>query len=191
MASTRKAMHAIEASQVDLDLVSDLLSSTTDADAVIAFTLLRGQIEDCHLLMLVNLRELILELPPAPFRSGEDLSILEKAGGYEDSGRSYRRVFESSHGVFGIEFLGRDRLCDGIVVRTPTLRYWLSGGEDRLAIDATALNLFVHHGVLLDAVFEGLELLGCPLDPKIYVTAEDFVVEHRAAAAGEALAALF
>jgi len=191
MASTLKAMHALEASHADLDLIAELLSAASDAEAAIAFTLLRTQLDERQLLLLVNLRALLQEIPTAPFRTGEDLGILERAGGYEDSGRSYRRVFESSHGVFGIEFEGRDRLCSAIVVRTPTVRYFLSGGESGLVLDEDAVKLFVNHGVLLDAVFDGLALLGFPLVPTIYLAADDFLIEHGAAAAGEAFSELF
>lgn len=191
MCSTLKAMHAIEISDADFGLVADLIGAPSNADAAIAFTLLRGQLDDRELLLLVNLRELLREIPEAPFRTGDDLSILERASGYEDSGRSYRRVFESSHGFFGIEFVGRGRQCDQIAVRTAEKRYVLAGGDEPLALDEFALTLFVNHGILLDAVFEGLGLIGVPLQPKIYVTADDFLVEHGAAAAGEALAELF
>lgn len=191
MSSTLKAMHAIESSQADLDLVTDVVCSPLDSRAAMAFTLLREQLDEHALLLLVNLRELLGEVPEAPFRTGEDLSILERGAEYEDSGHSYRRVFESSHGFFGIEFVGRGNVCDEIAVRTMVARYVLSSAEGRSELDPTAFQLFVNHGVLLDAIFEALELLGVVLEPRIYVTADDFLAEHGAAAAGEAIAELF
>lgn len=190
MATTRRAMHLIECSQADLDLVNSLLTSRSDAEATIALSLLVGSFEERELVMLVNLREVLRELPTVPFRAGQDLEVLERAGRYESTGRSYRRMFESSHGVFGIEFLGAEHECADIVVHAANSRYSLGGGADDV-VDARLLALFVNHGVVLDAVLEALELIGWPLDPTIYVTSGDFFVEHCAATAKEAMAELF
>lgn len=196
MATTRRAMHEIENSQADLDLVAALLMSPSAAEAAIAFNLLRDCVSERHLTMLVNLREVLAEIPEAPFRTGEALDVLEAAGGYEATGRSYRRLFESAHGVFGIEFLGQANTCTGVVVHTAVSRYHLTRSHDvpdgaTDAIDAALLALFVNHAILLDAIIEALALLGCPLEPTIYVTADDFIAEHRAQAASEVLGELF
>ncbi len=189
MASTRRVMNAIQDCQADRDLVFSLLAAPSAGEAAISFTLLRDAIDDRDLLMLANLREVLGEIPEAPFRTGEPLEVLERAAGYEATGRSYRRLFESAHGVFGVEFMGEANTCAGIVVHTAAMRYPLCG--DRGAIDETLVALFVHHAVLLDAVLEGLELLGCPLDPRIYVTTDDFLAENAAAGASKAFDELF
>jgi hypothetical protein len=183
-------MYAIESSQADLDLVATLLSSRSSAEAAIAFSLLRGTISDSELVTLANLRSLVSEIPDPPFRTGESLELLERAGHYEYTGRSYRRMFESSHGVFGIEFLGENHSCDGIVVHTATSRYTLKSHHGD-SVDEAQLALFVNHSILLDAVIEALKLLGCQLDPMLYVSADDFVSEHAACAATVALDELF
>jgi len=181
-------MHNIQSSQADFDLIMSLLSTPSRAEAAISFSLLRGTIEDRHLVMLVNLREVLHEIPEAPFRTGEPLEVLARAGAYESTDRSYRRLFESAHGVFGLEFLGEANTCAGIVVHTAVRRYSLCDPD---SIDETLVALFVLHTILLDAILEALELLGCPLDPRIYVTADDFLAEHGAAAATEAFGELF
>ncbi len=187
---TLRAMRALQTSNADPDLVAALLSAVSDTDAVVSFTLLRGTIPDEHLLMLINLRELLCELPESPFRVGEDLELLTRASRYEDTGRSRRRMFESAHGFFGIEFVGSGRLCEGIFVHTPACRMQLKpAGEYRL--DSEMITLFVSHRILLDAILEALELLGMPLSPAIYVTVDDFLTEHGAAAASGAFDELF
>jgi hypothetical protein len=140
--------------------------------------------------MLANLRELLHELPAGPFRTGESLEILERAGGYEDTGRSYRKMFDSSQGVFGVEFLGCANDCGGILIHTPAGRRTLSGGE-AATIDEVLVPLLVDHGIVIDAVLEALELLGSQLDAAIYVSTDDFLAEHGAAAAREAFDELF
>jgi hypothetical protein len=190
MSDTLRAMRALESSGADPDLVAALLSAASDADAVVSFTLLRGTITDEQLLMLVNLREILSEIPEAPFRVGEDLELLVRANGYEDTGRSFRRAFESAHGVFGLEFVGAGRLCEGIFVHTPTKRVQLGPSGD-YRLDSDVITLILNHRVLLDAILEALELLGLVLSPAIYVTVEDFVGEHGVAVATEAFGELF
>ena len=181
MATTRRAMQMISTMSTDLELVAEVLASDSDAAAALAFTLLRGTLTEDHLVMLANLRTLVAEMPKTPFRTGTALDILERASNYEYTGRSYRRVFESAHGVFGLEFLGDGNLCEAIVVHTPTSRF--SIGAAPFGLDEITLHVLVNHTILLDAVLEGLELLGHPLTPRIYVTSDDFLAEHLAAAA--------
>ena len=190
MADTRRAMRAITRSNADPDLVAALLSAASDVDAVVSFSLLRDTIPDSELLMLANLREQLFELPEAPIRVGEDLELLARVGDYEDTGRSFRRRFESSYGTFGLEFVGGGKQCDGIFVHTPANRMQL-GPAGSFCLDAEMITLFVHHRIVLDALIDALELLGISLSPAIYLTVEDFMVEHAAAAASEAFGELF
>jgi hypothetical protein len=190
MPDTRRAMRAITASNADQELVAALLSAVSDADTVVSFSLLRGTIPDDDLIMLVNLREVLFELPEPPFRTGEDLALLAVGDTYEDTGRSYRRLFESGHGVFGIEFVGRGKQCEGIFIHTPACRMRLEPSGD-YRLDSEMITLFVHHRIALDALLEALALLGIALSPAFYVTPEDFLAEHGAAAAAETFGELF
>jgi hypothetical protein len=190
MADTCRAMHVITASDADPELVEALLSAVSDAEAVVAFSLLRSTIPDDDLLMLANLREVLFELPESPFRTGDDLQLLARGGEYEDTGRSYRRLFESGHGVFGLEFVGSGMRCEGIFVHTPACRMQLKAAG-RFRLDPEMITLFARHRVLLDALLEALALLGIPLCPPIYVSVDDFLAEHGAAAATEAFSQLF
>ena len=190
MATTRRAMRTLEASHADPELVASVLSARSDAEATVAFSLLRYSLSDAELVQLANLREILRLLPTGPFRTGDSLEILGRAAGYECTGRSYRRAFESSSGVFGVEFLGADHMCQGIVVHTPTGRRALGGGE-LSSIDKKLLPLLVEHAILLDAILEALELLGSSLVPVIYVSPDDFVEEHGRETAVETFGGLF
>jgi hypothetical protein len=53
------------------------------------------------------------------------------------------------------------------------------------------LALFVKHGILLDAVLDALGLLGWPMEPPIYLSADDFLADHGAKTASEAIGELF
>lgn len=183
-------MQEIDIDSVDLDLVEELLLSRSDADAAMAYTALRPVLPSRSLVMLANLREVIATLPAAPFQAGTGLDALTTAGGYEHTGHSYRRVFESEHGVFGLEFVGGGTMCEGVVVHTAASRFSLHGDEATV-LDTDILRVFVHHEILLDAVLEALQLLGYVFEPPIYVTPDDFINEHGAKAAGRAFQELF
>jgi hypothetical protein len=183
-------MHALTSSCADAELTAALLSAESDADAVYAFSLLRGTIPDDHLLMLANLRELLSEVPQMPSWVAEDLDLLERVGGYEDTGRSYRRRFETIRGAFGLEFVGRTKLCEGIYVHTPSGRYLLTGTHG-YRLDARVIGLFVSERIMFDALLEAFALLGYPMSPTIYLTADDFLAEHGAAAVADALGDTF
>jgi hypothetical protein len=182
-------MHVLQGSDADSELVRSVLVADSDAEATIALTLLRGTIDDPELLMLANLRAVLSELPPVPFRTGEALDMLGRAGGYEATGRSYRRLFETDAGAFGVEFVGHEHSCYDIAVHTPDARRSLRTADG--ALEETMLELFVQHSILLDALLEVLGILGWPLEPSIYLTFEDFLSEHSAATASEAIGELF
>ena len=182
---------AIEAAQADPDLVASVLSSASDAEASVAFSLLRYSMSDRELLQIANLREVLRLLPTRPFRTGESLELLERAGSYEYTGHSYRRAFDSAGGgVFGVEFAGEGHSCRAIVIHTPHGRFPLAE-TDEATVNESLLPLLVRHGILLDAILEALELLGCPLAPTIYVTPDDFLAEHCDDSMRETLGGLF
>lgn len=183
-------MHVLEDESIDLDLASTLISAHSDSDALFAFTLLRGTTSDRHLVMLANLRELLLVMPDCPFRTACDLDVLARACDYEATGRSYRRRFESDHGVFGLEFVGQGNFCESVLVHTPASRFELYGNGYR-ELNAETLAIFANHAILLDAAIDALEELGWALDPKIFLSVEDFYAEYGAAAASHAVQQLF
>jgi hypothetical protein len=178
----------LEFEQADLDLVETLLTSRSDADALVAYSALRLTLPARAIVMLANLREIILELPSPPFVTGTGLDALERAG-YEASGTSYRKLFESDHGMYGVEFLGEGTLCRGIAIATASARLYLHPGVENV-LDAQLLAVVVNHNTVLDSLLEGLQLIGYPLEPKIYVSVDDFVREH-ASAAGAVFGELF
>jgi hypothetical protein len=190
VADTKRVLRNLEPSENDLDLVEMLLTSRSDAEAVMAYSLLRQTLPDQALIALANLREIIAELPESPFCSGTGMEVLESVGGYEATGHSYRRMFEGDHGVFGIEFIGEGTRCDGIAIHTESSRFYLRGDE-RSRVDHLMLEVIVFYPELLDSILEGLQLLGVVLEPFIYLTTSDFPAEHAASAAGQAAHDLF
>lgn len=190
MSDTCRAMSVLAATKADMDMVGVLLGASSDAEAAIAFMLLRSTFPDQTLVLLANLREIICELPEAPFATGAGLEILTAARGYEHTSRSYRQLFESEHGIYGLEFIGQGKLCESIVVHTAASHFMLIGDEEPV-VEPAVLDVLVNHRDLLDEVIESLQLLGMPMAPKIYLTCDDFLAEHAATVASEAFGEFF
>jgi len=190
VADTKRALHEIDVSPADLELIETLLTTRSQADAVFAYSMLRQVLPSRSLVMLANLREVIAALPDPPFKTGTGMDALASAGGYENAGHSFRRLFDSDNGMFGLEFVGGGTLCEGIVVRTATSRFVLHGCEAS-SLEHDLLGVLLSHEALLDVVIEGLQVLGYEFEPDIYVTPDDFIFEHGTTAASEALGNLF
>lgn len=190
MPDTQRAMHEIDIESVDVDLVEALLLARPDSEAVIAYSALRGVLPARTLVMLANLREVIAALPDAPFLAGTGLDTLARVCGFEFTGHSYRRLFESDLGLYGLEFMGDGTFCDGVVLHTSGSRFALHG-DPASVLDHEILEVFVRHATVLDNVLEALQALGYVFEPPIYVTPDDFVAEHGAKAAGQMFNDLF
>lgn len=172
-----------------LELASTLLTAESDGEAVISYSLLRTQLPERDLVTLANLRDLIGILPAPPFCPPIGLEVLGFSG-YESTGRSMRRLFESDHGLFGIEFSGVEQLCEGVSVLTTAGRFALHRGSES-TLDETMFQVFVKHELLYTSIAEAASLLGLGIAQRAYAGVDDFPSAHAAAAAGEAFGELF
>lgn len=190
MPDTQRVLSIVDMKQGDFDLTETLLTSRSPADALLAYSMLRATHPVLPLVMFANLREIIAELPETPFGTGDGMEVLAQTAGYEFTGRSYRRLFETGSALFGLEFLGDGKLCEGIVVHTATSRLVLRGDEDSV-IDHALVAALVNQPTLLDAILEALQVLEHPLEPRIYLTVDDFIDEYASSAASSAFADTF
>jgi len=190
MPKTRRVFDMLDGLAARPDLLPALLTSRSIEGAADAYRALRGTIPDGALVMLANLREVIAEIPETPFLTGRPIEVLEQLGGYERCERSYRRVFESERGVFGLEFVGEGTECEAIVVHTATERFALGGDVDSI-IDQRVFRAAVEHRTLIDEVIRALQTLGVPLDPRVYVSVDDFLAEYSAVSVGDMFGSLF
>ena len=180
----------LETLAADSRLVRTLLISRSTAEAELAYTALRGTVPDGALLMLANLREVIAEIPETPFLTGHPIEVLERSGGYERCESSYRQLFESEHGVFGLEFVGQGTECESIVVYTTTEHLNVAGDMDSI-IDPDVFDVALEQRSVVDEILRALQTLGVPLDPHVYVSPDDFTAEYAAGGTGEMFRGLF
>ena len=179
MPKTRRVFDMVDTLPADPDLVRTLLISRSTSKAAAAFCALRGVVPDTALLMLVNMREIIAEIPETPFLTGHPLDALESLDGYTRVEYSYRRTFEYDRGGFTVEFAGQGTECESIVIETGSRRLTLAGDMDSL-IDEEAFGLALEQHALFDEILRALQTLGVPLDPRVFVSPDDVTAEYAA-----------
>jgi len=190
MPKTRRVFDMIETLAADPDLVRDLLASRSMLDAGMAYTSLRGVIPDGALLMLANLREVIAEIPETPFLTGHPIEVLERTAEYERCDDSYRRFFDTERGGFTLEFIGQGTECEAIIVHAGACRFNVAGDMDYM-LDTDVLDVVLEQRCVVDEIIRALQALGVPLDPRVYVTPDDFTTENAGSAASEMFSGLF
>lgn len=171
------------------ELLAIIMTAETDAEALIALSLLRSEVPDEQVLNLLNLRELVRSLPAAAMVLPLNLEVLA-GDAYEYTGHSMRRAFEGAAGPFGLEFVGQSNVCDRIVLHTAGGLYEITGGQHADPC-AHVLRFIVADDRLYDALAEAIASLGLTTPPERISQVDAFAKSHAAAAATEALHELF
>lgn len=181
MLAMRKGLHELAQAPGDREMLATLLTARSSAEAALAFSLLQESLPREQLVFLANVRETLVSLPEGPFTPGESLELLVGVLDFEDTGTSYRRLYEDDSGLFGIEFLGRDKFCRGIVLRSINARCELTGDEQDF-VDPVLVDLVLEHPGLLDHLGEALQVIGVAVEPTLYATVADYLSEQAAVA---------
>lgn len=182
-------MAARRAGSVDAELVQTLLNATSPVEVNLALALLRQSVPENDLVRIVNLREVLADVPTPPFTAGSELAVLGRALEYERTERSWRRFVDCAAGICGIEFLGDGNSVLGIVLHSIEGKVVLHGAADSI-VSPAALEVLMRHEELADALIEALREIGMPLAPLFYMSMGDFTSEN-ARAGFEGVAALF
>ena len=179
----------IEVTENDRQLVAEVLCACDDTDAAFALTLLNDSLPERALLALANLRSAVRQLPDPPFLTELPLGTLVSHG-YEHTGRSYRMLFESDHGVFGVEFVGDGRVVEAVLVHTANSRCKL-GSLEAAGVEGDVVQVLLNHPSLSAHLGEALEALGRPVERHEYRSSAEFLGEHAAGTAGRCVGELF
>lgn len=191
MPRTSRVFDMIERLPVEMEYVESLLNSRSEVEATCAYSHLRAVLTEPEVVALANLREVLAEIPETPFMTAEPLDVLVEKCGFERSERSYRRLYDTGLGVFGIEFRGDHSLCERIVVHTADGACVTTGGDVDCIVDPCVLHAAFTHHALIDEIVGALNMLGVGPEPRVYLVAEDFSAAHAAGAATEMLGGLF
>jgi len=169
---------------IDAAPVQILLNATSPAQVDAAVALLRQHLSEDELVRLVNLREVLSDVPTPPFTAGTELDVLGRVLDYEHTGRSWRSLVDSPRGVCGIEFIGDGNAVAGVVLHTLEGRVVLHGAADSL-VSPAALDVLTRYEELAEALMDALREIGMPLAPLFYLSMDDFLAEHAADASAE------
>lgn len=161
---------------VDAELVQTLLNAVSPVEVSLALALLRQRVPEPDLVRMVNLREILADVPTPPFTAGAELSVLGRTLGYERTERSWRTFVDCSTGVCGIEFIGDGNAVLGIVLHAIEGKVVLHGAADSI-VSPAALEMLMRYEELADALIEALRELGMPLAPLFYLSMTDFLAE--------------
>lgn len=170
-------MAAGRSATVDVELVQTLLNATSPVEVTLALALLRQSTPENDLVRMVNLREILADVPTPPFAAGTDLAVLGRALGYERTERSWRTFVDCEAGICGIEFIGDGNAVAGIVLHAVEGRVVLHGAADSI-ISPAALDMLMRYEELADALIEALREIGMPLAPLFYLSMNDFISEQ-------------
>jgi len=166
----------------DRDLVAEFLTTRSEVNAELAYLTLSRLLDGIELLALTNVRELLQDLPETPFHTGAELSMLARSLGYEPTGYSYRMRFEDDPStVFGLEFVGGGLTCDLVVLHTMNTRYPIHGTSEYV-LDPGVMHALITQPALMQRLLEAYEALGIGITPRFYMQADEYVLEHAAAA---------
>ena len=178
MLTTRTDIAHLLTASPEAELARMVVNARSAAEMQLALGVLRAELPESELLDLANVRESLADIPVPVFRTGAELSILERAAGWECEGRSFRTERSSGAGLFGLEFVGDGNAVEEMAVWADGGRLVLHGEDSGEFVSQPVLDLMFEHDTLLDAVVEALRLLGVGYLPRFHMSLEEFTLEN-------------
>lgn len=169
----------VRADSEDGSLIRAVINSTSATEVGVAVGLLCDVVSHRTLVSALNLREILAELPSAPFVMAVDFARLAKIASLERRGQSWIQELGEWPDALEIEIIGQGNLCYDIVVHVGERSSFLKPapiGAD--FIRPTALDLCLENEDLMRGVIELTRSMGVVQNPRFYVTIEDWQMEH-------------
>jgi hypothetical protein len=183
-ASSLTELRALCASE-DASLMRAVVNAVSAAEAGISLGLLTDRVPERTLVAALNLRELVRELPETPFQMRVDFAMLARIAGLMRNRSSWVLDVGEAGGPLEIEILGQGNLVYDIGVRdgdrSSLLKPGPIGGD---FIRPCALDILLANEVLLRAVVDLMKDMGMVLNPRFYLSIEDWQMEHAAESLG-------
>ena len=160
-------------------MVQVLLNSASSAEAHLALIALRDEVPERALVTMVNLREVLRELPSCPRPIPLDVEALAKVAGYERIKNSYTRTFADEGGSYRIVYLGQGNLLYDIVISAEDEKvFWTPVPGSADIVTDKAIDKVMLHETLLPNIIELAKEMGCVFQPKFYLSLEDWLLEY-------------
>jgi hypothetical protein len=159
----------------DTELVRTLVNASSLAEAGFALSLLRDTVPERALLNALNLREVLTELPAAPFVMALDAATLANVLGLERDRSSY--VLQGDG--FRVDVLAEGNFCFDIVLKRAETSAFLKTspvGED--IVRPAAYEMLMETDGMLEAVIEVVKAMGLVYNPRLYFTVDEWLAEN-------------
>lgn len=171
------------------ELTRVLLNATSPAEAALALRILEQSAPEKALVAACNLREVIAELPATPCPIAVDAEVLEKVGGFER--KPLGVLTKTLDDGATIDVLIAGNLVLDIVVRSDgSSAYWSPVPRDCEYATPGALDMMLASDELVAGLLDTARAMGLVFNPKLYLSLDDFRLEH-AQAAIESIGNLF
>lgn len=170
------------------DLFRVLLNATSAAEANLALEVLKPLVPERSLTCSCNLREVISALPSSPFSMRVDEETLARTAGLDRHVAAMSKVLDD--GTELVVTTAGNLVLDIIVKYDGEKYFWnpIPVGDD--FVSGPVLDRLVESPCLLDAVIDLAKCMGVVLNPKFYLSIEDWSLEY-AADAFEGLDGIF
>lgn len=158
------------------DLLRVLLNATSAAEANLALEVLKDNVPEKALVTACNLREVLRALPTSPFAMRVDEETLARAAGLE------RRIAamgkELPDGIELVVTTAGNLVLDVIVKFRGEKYFWNPVPVTDDYVNTNVLDLAISSDWLLDAVIDLTNCMGVVLNPKFYLSLEDWHLEY-------------
>lgn len=158
------------------DLLRVLLNATSAAEANLALEVLRPLAPESVLVCACNLREVLAALPSSPFSMRVDEETLARTAGLTRHIAAMSKRLDD-----GTELVvtTAGNLVLDVIVRSDFEKYFwnpIPVGDD--FVSPPVLDLVIESPCLLDAAIDLAKAMGIVLNPKFYLSIEDWGLEY-------------
>ncbi len=160
------------------DLVRALLNSTSLIEANFALELLQGKVPEKTLVTVMNLREVLKELPSSPFEMAVDEDVLLRAAHLTKDRAVMMRTL--ADGIDLTVTTAGNLVLDIIIRSEGKPIYWSPVPISDDYVTPALIDVIVDSDHLLNEMIELAKAMGLVFNPPFYLSLEDWRMDHAA-----------
>lgn len=160
------------------DLLRVLLNSTSVAEANLALQVLMNSVPERTLVTACNLREVLNALPSSPFTMRVDEETLARAAGLKRHIAAMGKTLDDGHEL--IVTTAGNLVLDLIIKYGDEKWFWNPIPVTDDYVNTAVLDALIASDHLLDEVLSLVHDMGVVVNPKFYVSLEDWHFEYAA-----------
>lgn len=160
------------------ELLRVVLNSTSAAEANLALEVLKASVPEKALVCACNLREVVRALPSSPFAMRVDEAVLAKTAGLERHMATLEKTLDD--GTELIVTTAGNLVLDIIVRHDGEKLFWNPIPVTDDYVNTGVLDRLIASEYLLESVIDLAQCMGVVLNPKFYLSLEDWHLEYAA-----------